>query len=53
MFLEDMEYKNKSIPQTILGYGPQGFISWIYMIILTQQPKLLKKLIIMESVQSI
>ena len=22
MFLEDMEYKNKSIPQTILGYGP-------------------------------
>lgn len=28
MFFEDLEYKNKSIPQTILGYGP--FMAELY-----------------------
>ena len=28
MFFEDLEYKGKSIPQTILGYGP--FMAELY-----------------------
>ena len=54
MFFEDIEYKGKSIPQTILGYGPFmaepyfGHRSRIYQIDLYDNPQAIAE-VIMES----